>query len=105
MSSEKDLLKLFLESGWIVAVIGMFGMLARLLVYPLKNAGFLDYFKRILIAAITSTISWFIIEQLDISSVTKAISYGVIGVISPEIINALVNLARKTSKNPEKYIK
>ena len=46
-----------------------------------------------------------ILQGSEISSLYKAIIYGVIGVISPEIINGVVNLARKFEKNPEKFIK
>lgn len=105
MSDDKDLLKLFLESGWMVSIIGAAGMLARLISNPLKNANCMDYLRKILVASITSTIAWFIVEQMDISSITKAITYGVVGVVSPEIIDALTNLAKGISKNPAKFIK
>jgi NhaP-type Na+/H+ or K+/H+ antiporter len=105
MSDDKDLLKLFLESGWMVSIIGAAGMLARLISNPLKKANWTDYLRKIIVASITSTIAWFIVEQMDISSITKAITYGVVGVISPEIIDALINLAKGVSKNPSKFIK
>jgi hypothetical protein len=105
MSDDKDLFKLFLESGWMVSIIGGAGMIARLISNPLKKANWTDYLRRIIVASITSTIAWFIVEQMDISSITKAITYGVVGVISPEIIDALINLAKSVSKNPSKFIK
>ena len=105
MSGEKDLLKLFLESGWMVSIIGAAGMLARLISNPLKKANWIDYLRKIVVASITSTIAWFIVEQMDISSITKAITYGVVGVVSPEIIDALTNLAKGISKDPSKFIK
>ncbi len=105
MSDDKDLFKLFLESGWMVSIIGGAGMIARLVCNPLKTANWTDYLRKIIVACITSTIAWFVVEQMDISSITKAITYGVVGVISPEIIDALVNLAKRISKNPDKYVK
>jgi hypothetical protein len=44
------------------------------------------------------------LEQTDISSLTKAIIYGVVGVISPELLQGLARLAKQVSKNPAKFI-
>jgi len=62
-------------------------------------------FKRVITAAIAAGIAWFVLEQTDVSSLTKAITYGIIGVISPEVISGIVRLAEKFAKNPEKFIK
>jgi hypothetical protein len=48
--------------------------------------------------------AWFLIEQVELSSITKAITYGVIGVISPELIEGLIKLAKSFSKNPKSLI-
>jgi hypothetical protein len=50
-------------------------------------------------------ILWFILHDAPISDLVKAVSYGVVGVISPEIINGLITLAKKYAKNPENIIK
>ena len=62
-------------------------------------------FKRIVTAILASGIAWFILEQTDVSSLTKAITYGIIGVVSPEVIGGLVRLGQKFEKNPEQFIK
>ena len=62
-------------------------------------------FKRILTAALASGVAWFILEQTDVSSLTKAITYGIIGVVSPEVIGGIVRLAQRFEKNPEKFLK
>ena len=51
-------------------------------------------FKRITTAAIASAIAWFVLEQTDISSLYKAVTYGIIGVVSPEVIGGLVKLGK-----------
>lgn len=104
MEQEKSLLEEFLKGGWIIPLIGASGMLARLFASGGKYSLF-EHIKKITAAAIASTIAWFILEQTDISSFYKAITYGVTGVISPEIITGIVKLAKKFEKNPEKYIK
>lgn len=104
MEPEKSLIKEFIEGGWIIPVIGSAAMLARLLSAQ-KKIGAIEYGKKITVAAISSTIAWFILEQTDISSLYKAICYGVIGVISPEIINGIIKLGRKFQADPEKFVK
>jgi hypothetical protein len=101
---DKDLLKEFLTGGWIVTAIGAFGMLARSLMDGVQRTWF-EQFKRIVSAAICSTIAWFILEQIEVSSLTKAISYGITGVISPEILQGLTILAKKCAKKPESFLK
>jgi hypothetical protein len=104
MEPEKSLIKEFMDGGWIIPVIGSAAMLARLLSAQ-KKIGVIEYFKKITAAAIASSIAWFILEQTDISSLYKAICYGVIGVISPEIINGIIKLGKKFQADPEKFIK
>lgn len=110
MEPEKSLMKEFINGGWIIPFIGALTMATRLISSPVKLT-LLDQFKKISAAAILSGVAWIIIDSgailqgSDIKSLYKAIIYGVIGVVSPEIINGVVNLARKFEKNPEKFIK
>lgn len=104
MEPEKSLFKEFIDGGWVIPMIGAAAMLARLLSSDVKIS-LLEQLKKILSAAIASGIAWFILEQTDISSLYKAITYGIIGVISPEIINGIVKLAKKFQMNPEKFLK
>jgi hypothetical protein len=107
MNESKDLMevaKVWKETGWLTAVIGGAGMTARLLANPIKGTAW-DSIRRILMAAIVSTIAWFIVEQIEVSSLVKAITYGVAGVVSPEIIDGLTSLAQKYAKNPGKLLK
>lgn len=104
MEPEKSLIKEFVDGGWVIPLIGSAAMLARLLSAQ-KKIGIIEYGKKITVAAISSSIAWFILEQTDLSSLYKAICYGVIGVISPEIINGIIKLGKKFQADPEKFIK
>jgi hypothetical protein len=104
METEKSLFKEFVEGGWIIPLIGALAMLARLLSSSVKIT-FVEYLKKIISAAIASGIAWFILEQTDVPSLYKAVSYGIIGVISPEIINGVVKLGKKFQTNPSQFIK
>jgi hypothetical protein len=104
MEPEKSLLKEFINGGWVIPLIGAAAMIARLLSTD-RELKIVEQLKKILSAAIASGIAWFILEQTDISSLYKAITYGIIGVISPEIINGIITLGKSFEKNPTKYIK
>lgn len=104
MEPEKSLLKEFINGGWVIPLIGAAAMIARLLSTD-RELKIVEQFKKILSAAIASGIAWFILEQTDISSLYKAITYGIIGVISPEIINGIIRLGKSFEKNPTKFIK
>jgi hypothetical protein len=104
MEAEKSLFKEFVEGGWIIPMIGGAAMLARLLSSSTKIT-FVEYFKKITSAAIASGIAWFILEQTDIPSLYKAVTYGIIGVVSPEIINGIVKLGKKFQSDPSKFVK
>ena len=104
MEPEKSILKEFLNGGWLVPLIGASAMFARLLSGQ-NELSVKQQFKRIVTAILASGIAWFILEQTDVSSFTKAITYGIIGVVSPEVIGGLVRLGQKFEKNPEQFIK
>ena len=104
MDDHKDLLKEFLSGGWIVAIIGAAGMVARLLTDDAKIT-LVQQIKRIIAASICSVITWFLLENVDLSSLTKAVTYGVVGVISPEILEGLAKLGKSFAKNPLKFFK
>lgn len=103
MEPEKSLIKQFLEGGWVIPLIGAAAMMARLLSSSTK-IGVVEQLKKILTASIASGIAWFILEQTDISSLYKAITYGIIGVISPEVINGIVKLGKRFQNSPEKFL-
>ena len=104
MEPEKSLLKEFLNGGWLVPLIGAAAMFARLLSGD-SGLSIKQQFKRIVTAAIASGVAWFVLEQTDVSSLTKAITYGIIGVVSPEIIGRFVRLAQNFESNPFKFFK
>lgn len=103
METEKSLLKEFIEGGWVIPLIGGAAMIARLLSARHRFTIF-EQLKRIFSASIASGIAWFVLEQTDISSLYKAITYGIIGVITPEVIGGIIYIAKRFEKNPESFI-
>lgn len=104
MEPERSLLKEFLEGGWIIPFVGAAGMLARLMTAK-KQYTIIEQLKNIVSAAIAAAIAWFILEQVNIPSLYKAITYGIVGVVSPEIIGGIIKLAKHFERSPEKFVK
>jgi len=103
MEPEKSMLKEFINGGWLIPLVGSLAMIARLLSSS-TDVHWFEQVKKIVTAALASGIAWFVLEQTDISSLYKAITYGVIGVVSPEIIAGIVKIGEKFSKDPIKFI-
>ena len=102
--NDKNLLQEFFAGGWLVAIIGAAGMVARLLSSDDKTT-LKEQIKKIVTAAICSIIVWFLLENVELSSLTKAVVYGITGVISPEILKGLTRLAQQFAKNPRNFFK
>lgn len=103
MEPEKSMIKEFINGGWVIPLIGAAAMIARLM-STRNNGGIFEHIKKILTASIASGIAWFVLEQTDINSLYKAITYGIIGVISPEVISGIIKLGQSFSKNPNKFV-
>ena len=104
MEPEKSIIKEFLSGGWLVPLIGAAAMFARLLTGT-NHLTVKEQFKKIATAAIAAGIAWFILEQTEVSSLMKAVTYGIIGAVSPEVIGGIVCLAKKFEKHPLKFLK
>lgn len=104
MDSEKSLFEEFLNGGWIIPVIGAASMVARI-ISTNDTTGIVCQLKKIFVASLTSTIMWALIHDLALLDLHKAVIYGITGVISPEIIQGIVNFGKKFSKSPDKFIK
>lgn len=103
MDEKKDILQEFLSGGWLILLVGATGMLVRILYSDIKYSIREDCMK-IVAASLSSGLAWYILEQTDFTSFTKAICYGVVGVVSPEIISGLIKAASKLAKNPSKLL-
>lgn len=94
----------FLDGGWVVILIGIAGMIARL-VTTSENLIGAEVIKKLLSAMIASMIAWFIMEQFEIDSMYKAIAYGLVGLNSPEIIQGILKISGQFAQDPMSFIK
>jgi len=104
MEVERSLIKEFIHGGWIVPLVGVGAMSARLLVAN-KSTTIKEQIKKMLVTCLATTVTWFLLEPTGIGSIYKALCYGLIGLISPELINGIVKIAKSFESHPAKFIK
>ena len=49
--------------------------------------------------------AWFVMEQFEIDSMYKAITYGLVGLNSPEIINGVLKISGQFAADPMSFLK
>ena len=94
----------FLQGGWIAPFIAGMGMTMRLLVDD-KTEGFWDLVRKVVLSIIASLTTWLIIKDLILPDWAFAMTYGVIGLVSPEIIMGLLKVGRKFGKDPITFLR
>lgn len=114
METEKSLLGEFIRGGWIIPFVGAAAMTARLLSTDGHGYSWLEQVRKVFTAAIASSITWIILDSGVVLGygdhsaqfqLAKAIAYGVVGVISPEIIGGIIKIGIKFSKDPVSFVK
>lgn len=106
MKDLKDFIPSFLSGGWVVLLIGAAGMIARLATS--KNPDdktSTQVISNIGAAMIASLLAWFIMEQFEISSMYKAITYGLVGLNSPEILSGIIKISTGFANNPTEFLR
>lgn len=106
MKDLKDFIPSFLSGGWVVLLIGAAGMIARLATSKNpEDKTSSQVISNIGAAMIASLLAWFIMEQFEISSMYKAITYGLVGLNSPEILSGIIKLSTGFANNPTDFIR
>jgi predicted MFS family arabinose efflux permease len=106
MDDLSKFVPLFMSGGWIVLLIGAAGMIARLATSKNpedKTPG--QIASNIAASMIASLIAWFILEQFEVSSMYKAIAYGMVGLNSPELLTGIIKLSTGFANNPTDFMK
>lgn len=103
MNNLEEFIPKFIKGGWIVALIGASGMIARLVVSE-EDTPMNQVVRNIAAAMIASSISWFIMEQFEMNSMLKAILYGLVGLNSPEILKGITKISGSFSDDPSAFI-
>jgi hypothetical protein len=86
----------FKRGGWVVAILGGLGALARLILTN-EDYKFWIWFRKILAGTIVGTIAYFALYFADIEPLYKSIIFAVSGSIAPELFD-MIRLKLKTTK-------
>ena len=114
MEPGKSLFDEFMKGGWIIPFVGAAAMIARLLSTDDHGYSWVEQIKKVVTAAIASSITWVVLDSGVVIGygdhsaqfqLAKAIAYGVVGVISPEIIGGIIKLGKKFNSNPISFLK
>lgn len=93
----------FIDGGWLVLVVGMAGMMARLALFSGKVT-ILHCIKNLIAAMLCSTITWFILEEVKIHFMYKAVIYVLAGLDAPEIMEGGIKIAREFAQDPHSFL-
>lgn len=98
-----QILHSFIDGGWLVLIVGMAGMMARLALFSGKVT--LVYCIKNLIAAMfCSCITWFVLEEIKIHFMYKAIIYTLAGLDAPELMRGTLKIAQGFAQDPHSFL-
>jgi hypothetical protein len=103
-SSElNQILHSFIDGGWLVLIVGLAGMMARLALFSGKVT-ILQCIKNLIAAMLCSVFTWFILEEVKIHFMYKSIIYVLVGLDAPELIKGGVKLAQGFAQDPHSFL-
>jgi hypothetical protein len=98
-----QILHSFIDGGWLVLVVGVSGMMARLALFSGKVT-ILECIKKLFAAMICSSITWFILEEIKMHFMYKAIIYTLAGLDAPELMKGAMKLAQGFAQDPHSFL-
>jgi hypothetical protein len=90
-SSDPDFVeaaKDFQRGGWIVAIFGFAGRLARMLISD-ENSSVIKFIRHCIAGSIVGVLSYFCLHGQEMSGINKAIIMTTAGAFSPEIFERI----------------
>lgn len=97
----EEAIKDFWRGGWLTALFGGAGMLARMLVTD-TTSPLIWWVRRIMASVVVGVLSYFALWNADIPGLYKAVILTTSGMACPEIIEGIVNRYNKELKNGKK---
>lgn len=88
----------FKRGGWITALFGGAGMLARLLISDKKHPAFW-WIRRILASIIIGILSYFALWNVEMAGIYKSCLLTFSGMAGPEVIDVLLSKLNKAKSN------
>lgn len=89
----------FKSGGWLSGLIGLGGMVARLLLRPEQGMTWLRAVSHSAAAILVAQLVWFILLETSVSGQVKAAALGVSGMAAPEILDFALRYVEKLAQN------
>ena len=102
-SELTQILHSFIDGGWLVLVVGMAGMMARLALFSGKVT-LVHCIKNLIAAMFCSCITWFVLEEIKIRFMYKAIIYTLAGLDAPELMRGTLKIAQGFAQDPHSFL-
>lgn len=78
----------FKKGGWIMAILGGLGMLARLILTN-ERYSFFIWFRKIIAGGIVGVLAYFAMYGTDIADIYKSVTCSICGSMAPELFEFL----------------
>jgi hypothetical protein len=102
-SELTQILHSFIDGGWLVLIVGTAGMIARLALFSGKVT-LMHCIKNLIAAMFCSCVTWFILEEIKIHFMYKAIIYTLAGLDAPELIKGTLKIAEGFAQDPHSFL-
>jgi len=78
----------FKRGGWIMAILGGIGMLARLILTN-ERYSFFIWFRKIIAGGIVGVLAYFAMYGMDVAEIYKSVLCSILGSLSPEVFEII----------------
>lgn len=78
----------FKRGGWIMAILGGIGMLARLILTN-ERYSFFIWFRKIIAGGIVGVLAYFAMYGMDVAEIYKSVLCSIFGSLSPELFEII----------------
>jgi hypothetical protein len=106
IQSTSELIRIlhsFIDGGWLVLIVGAAGMMARLALFSGKVT-LIHCIKNLIAAMFCSCVTWFILEEIKIHFMYKAIIYTLAGLDAPELMKGTLKIAQGFAQDPHSFL-
>ena len=93
----------FIDGGWLVLIVGAAGMIARLALFSGKVT-LIHCIKNLIAAMFCSCVTWFILEEIKIHFMYKAVIYTLAGLDAPELMKGTLKIAQGFAQDPHSFL-
>jgi hypothetical protein len=98
-----QILHSFIDGGWLVLIVGTAGMIARLALFSGKVT-LIHCIKNLIAAMFCSCVTWFVLEEIKMHFMYKAIIYTLAGLDAPELIKGTLKIAQGFAQDPHSFL-